>query len=125
LLPGGFVFTSTGVDGVDEIGRRLVVGPTEHGLEVVAMLSMALPIALVRLMDARGWRGRLLYGLAICLLFGAALATYRKSAILAPIAACLVLAYFRRRELLRLAPLGLILLVAIPVISPNALGSVI
>ncbi|HEY2054178.1 MAG TPA: O-antigen ligase family protein [Solirubrobacterales bacterium] len=125
LLPGGFTFTASGIDGVDEIGRRLVVGPTEHGLEVVAMLSMALPIALVRLMETRRWRERFLYGLIICLIFGAALATYRKSAILAPIAACLVLAYFRRRELLRLAPLGLVLLVAIPILSPNALGSVI
>lgn len=125
LLPGGFVFTASGIDGVDEIGRRLVVGPTEHGLEVVAMLSMALPIAFVRLMETRRRRERLLYGLIICLIFGAALATYRKSAILAPIAACLVLAYFRRRELLRLAPLGLVLLVAIPILSPNALGSVV
>jgi hypothetical protein len=125
LLPGGFTFTASGIDGVDEIGRRLVVGPTEHGLEVVAMLSMALPIAFVRLMETRRWKERILYGLIICLIFGAALATYRKSAILAPIAACLVLAYFRRRELLRLAPLGLILLVAIPILSPNALGSVI
>lgn len=125
MLPGGFQFTAAGIDGVDEIGRKLIVGPTEHGLEVVAMLAMALPIALVRLMGATGWRQRVLYGLAICLIFGAALATYRKSAILAPISACLVLAYFRRRELLKLAPFGLILLVAIPVLSPNALGSVI
>jgi hypothetical protein len=125
LLPGGFVFVGSGIDGVDEIGRRLVVGPTEHGLEVVAMLSMAMPIAFVRLMETRRWRDRVLYGLVICLLFGAALATYRKSAILAPIAGCLVLAYFRRRELLRLAPLGLVLLVAIPILSPNALGSVV
>ena len=125
LLPGGFIFTAAGIDGVDEIGRRLVVGPTEHGLEVVAMLSMAMPIAFVRLMETRRWRDRILYGLIICLLFGAALATYRKSAILAPIAGCLVLAYFRRRELLRLAPLGLVLLVAIPILSPNALGSVV
>jgi hypothetical protein len=125
VLPGGFTFTAAGIDGVDEIGRRLVVGPTEHGLEVVAMLAMAMPIAFVRLMETRRWRERILYGLIICLIFGAALATYRKSAILAPVSACLVLAYFRRRELLRLAPLGLILLVAIPIVSPNALGSVV
>lgn len=125
LLPGVFQFTSSGADGVDEIGRRLIVGPTEHGLEVVAMLSMALPIAIVGLMQATRTRNRILYGLAICLLVGASLSTYRKSAILAPISACLVLAYFRRRELLKLAPFGLILLIAIPVLSPNALGSVI
>jgi hypothetical protein len=125
LLPGFFQFTSNGTDGVDEIGRRLVVGPAEHGLEVVAMLSMALPIAIVGLMQSTRTRNRVLYGLAICLLVGASLSTYRKSAILAPISACLVLAYFRRRELLKLAPFGLVLLIAIPVLSPNALGSVI
>ena len=125
LLPGAFQFTSNGTDGVDEIGRRLVVGPAEHGLEVVAMLSMALPIAIVGLMQSTRWRDRVLYGFAICVLVGATLSTYRKSAILAPISACLILAYFRRRELLKLAPLGLILLIAIPVLSPNALGSVL
>ncbi len=125
LLPGVFQFTSNGTDGVDEIGRRLVVGPAEHGLEVVAMLSMALPIAIVGLMNSKRGRDRFLYGFAICIVVGASLATYRKSAILAPISVCLVLAYFRRRELLKLAPFGLILLVAIPVLSPNALGSVI
>lgn len=125
LLPGVFQFTSSGADGVDEIGRRLIVGPTEHGLEVVAMLSMALPIAIVGLMQSSRTRNRVLYGLAICLLVGASLSTYRKSAILAPISVCMVLAYFRRRELLKLAPFGLVLLIAIPVLSPNALGSVI
>jgi O-antigen ligase len=125
LLPGVFQFTSTGTDGVDELGRRLVVGPAEHGLELVAMFSMALPIAIVRLMQSTRWRSRILYGFAACVLVGAALSTYRKSGILAPISSCVVLAFFRRRELLKLAPLGLVLLVAIPVLSPNALGSVI
>ncbi|MGH2976453.1 MAG: O-antigen ligase family protein, partial [Solirubrobacterales bacterium] len=125
LLPGVFQFTSSGADGVDEIGRRLVVGPTEHGLEVVAMLAMALPIAIVGLMQSTRRRNRVLYGLAVCVLIGASLSTYRKSAILAPVSAFLVLAYFRRRELLKLAPFGLILLITIPVLSPNALGSVI
>jgi hypothetical protein len=125
LLPGVFQFTSNGAGGVDEIGRRLVIGPSEHGLEVVAMLSMALPIAIVGLMQSGRRRDRVLYGLAICLLVGATLATYRKSAILAPISACLVLAYFRRRELLKLAPFGLVVLVAIPILSPNALGSIL
>jgi len=125
LLPGVFQFSADGTSGIDEIGRRLVVGPAEHSLEVVAMLSMALPIAIVGLMQATRRRERLLYGFAICVVVGATLSTYRKSGILAPISACLVLAYFRSRELLKLAPFGLILLIAIPVISPNALGSVL
>ena len=35
------------------------------------------------------------------------------------------LAYFRRRELLKLAPLGLVLLVLVSVVSPGAIGSTI
>ena len=37
----------------------------------------------------------------------------------------LTLAYFRRRELLRLAPLGLVLLVVVTSISPGAIGSTV
>ncbi len=124
-LPGTFEFTSNGANVVDEIGRTMVVGPGDQGLEVVAMLSMALPIAIVGLMQSTRWPRRILYGLAVCVLIGAMLSTYRKSAILAPITACLVLAYFRRREVLKLAPFGLIVLIAMPILSPNALGSVI
>ena len=125
VLPGTFQFTSNGANVVDEIGRKMVVGPAEQGLELVAMLSMALPIAIVGLMESTRWPRRIVYGLAVCVLVGAMLSTYRKSALLAPISACLVLAYFRRRELLKLAPFGLIVLVAMPILSPNALGSVI
>ncbi len=125
LLPGTFEFTSNGENVVDEIGRTMVVGPADQGLEVVAMLSMALPIAIVGLMQSPRWPRRILYGLAVCVLVGAMLSTYRKSAILAPITACLVLAYFRRREVLKLAPFGLIVLIAMPILSPHALGSVL
>lgn len=125
LLPSVFQFTGSSADGVDEIGRKLVVGPTQHSLEVVSMLAMALPIPIVGLMQSARWRERLVYGFAICVMVGAMLSTYRKSAMLAPISTCLVLAYFRRRELLKLAPFGLVLLVAVPVLSPDALGSVL
>jgi len=92
---------------------------------LIGMLAMALPIALVRVMHSSRTRERLLCGLAACILLGAMVATYRKSALLAPLTVCLVLAYFRRRELLRLAPLGVVLVLAIPALAPNALGSVI
>ena len=81
-----------------------MIGPTDLGLEAVAMLSMALPIAIVRLMHAKRWRDRILYGLAVCILGVAMLATYRKSALLAPLAVGLTVAYFRPREALKLAP---------------------
>jgi hypothetical protein len=124
LLPGFFQVGVAESSAVDEIGRRLVRGPAELGLEAVAMLSMALPIALVGIMHAGRWRDRILYGLAACLLMAAAISTYRKSALMAPISIGLTLAYFRRRELLKLAPLGVILLVVVHVLSPGAFGSI-
>jgi O-antigen ligase len=84
-----------------------------------------LPIALVRLLQARAWRQRLVYGLAICALVAAMLATYRKSALIAPASVLLTIAYFRRRELLKLAPLGVVLLAMVTALSPGALGSTI
>jgi O-antigen ligase len=123
VLPGPFKVAAVDASGVDEIGRRVVRGPAGVPLEAVAMLAMALPVALVSAMHAQAWRTRLLYGIAACVLLAAAIATYRKSALLAPLSVVATLAYFRRRELLKLAPLGFVLLVVIHVLSPGALGS--
>ena len=89
---------------VDSLGRRVVAGPA-GGLEAVTMLAMALPIVLVGLLSAK-LRSAVLYAIAACLLVAAMFATGRKSALIAPVAVVLTLAYFRRRELLTLAPLG-------------------
>jgi hypothetical protein len=121
-LPGFFRMVAEAEAGaVDEAGRRLVRGPAAAPLEAVAMLSMALPIALIGLMQAKAWGGRLLHAVAACLLLAAMFATYRKSALLAPVSVVLTLAYFRRRELLRLAPLALVLVIVIQLLAPGAL----
>ena len=125
ILPGFFVVDADDAAAVDGIGRRLVHGPAQAPLEAVAMLAMAFPIALVRLMQSKEWRWRILYGLAACALIAATFATYRKSALLAPVAVVLTLAYFRRRELLRLAPLGMVLAVMVSVLSPGAIRSTV
>jgi hypothetical protein len=125
LLPGFFQVTNQAESSAyDDIGRRIVEGPGEIPLEVVGMMVMALPIALVGALHASGRRGRILYGLAAVLLLAAMVSTNRKSAFMAPVAVVLTLAYFRRRELLKLAPLALVLLVAIHGLAPGALGSV-
>jgi hypothetical protein len=124
LLPGIFEVGAAESAGVDSLGRRLTRGPAEHPLETVAMLTMALPIALVWMMHAKERRDRILYGLAACILLAAAISTYRKSALIAPAAVCLSLAYFRRRELLKLAPLAVVSLVVIHLLSPGAFGSI-
>ena len=116
ILPGG---------AVDELGRRLVRGPAEVSLEAVTMLAVALPIALVGLLHTKRVRARLYYSFAAAILLAAMVATYRKSGLLAPVAIVLTLAYFRRRELLKLAPLGMIVFLMISVLSPGAMGSVV
>ena len=126
ILPGFFtVGGQLDAGAVDDMGRRLVRGPTEAPLEAVTMLTMALPIALVRLMAPSTMAKKLMYAVAVCVIVAAAFATYRKSALLAPVSVIVTLAYFRRRELLKLAPLGLVLLVLVSVVSPGAIGSTV
>jgi hypothetical protein len=123
LLPG--VFDVGAADsGYDSLGRAVTRGPARHPLEAVAMLSMALPIAMAGAVHAARRRQRILYGVAAGVLVAAILTTDRKSALLVPLAVVLLVAYFRRRELLRLAPLALPLLVAIQIMSPGALASI-
>jgi hypothetical protein len=124
ILPGFFtVGGQLDAGAVDDMGRRLVRGPTEAPLEAVTMLTMALPVALVRLMQPSRMGKKLMYAAVVCVIVAAAFATYRKSALLAPVSVIVTLAYFRRRELLKLAPLGLVLLVLVSVVSPGAIGS--
>jgi O-antigen ligase len=122
LLPSVFEVAKVDSSAVDESGRRFVQGPGAVPLETVAMLAMALPIPIVRLTQSKSQRERILYGLAACLLFAAAFATFRKSALLAPLSVVGTIAYFRRRELLKLAPLALVLVVVIPVLAPGAVA---
>jgi hypothetical protein len=124
LLPGLFTVGTAESSAVDEIGRRLVRGPADIPLEMVAMIAMALPIALVGLLQAGTRKSRILHTLATCLLLAAMVSTYRKSAFMAPIAVVLTLAFFLRGKLLRLAPVGVLGLAAIHVLSPGAFGSI-
>lgn len=123
VLPG-FFEVPTGWAGVDELGRLSVVGPTQVGLEAVAILAMALPIALVRLLLAKRWRDRIVFGLAACVLGGAMLATFRKSALVAPLAVVATVAYFRPGAALKLAPLGALVIALLAIASFDAFDSV-
>jgi hypothetical protein len=125
LLPGVFDVGAAESSAYDSLGRRVTRGPASHPLEAVAMLCMAFPIALAGAVHSTERRGRVLYGLAACLLFAAMLTTDRKSALLAPLAVVVMIAYFRRRELLRMAPLAVPLVIAIQFLSPGALASIV
>jgi hypothetical protein len=106
-------------------GRVTVVGPTIHGLAATTMLVCIMPFALVRMFDAKTLRRRSLYALIFTLMLVAAAATERKTALLVPVALVAYLGLYRPRAVLRLAPVGLILSVAIVhFASPGSLGTI-
>jgi GT2 family glycosyltransferase len=103
--------------------RKVIVGPTDHGLAVATMMIMALPFAVVRFTQTRG-NGRWLYAIAVALIMAAALSTERKTAVLTPIAALVVIAAYRPRVALRMLPLALLMVVFIHAAAPGALGTI-
>lgn len=110
---------------VDELGRRMVRGPSDHPLELVGILVMMFPLALIGILRSSRRRDRFLYGLAACLLLAAMVSTDRKTALLAPLAVLLIIGYHYRSKLLRLAPLVLVLVIAVHALSPGALGTIV
>ncbi|HLI32043.1 MAG TPA: O-antigen ligase family protein [Solirubrobacteraceae bacterium] len=105
-------------------GRVTVVGPTIHGLALTTMMAVLMPFALVRMLDATSRRQWWCNGIAFVLMLAAGASTDRKSALVVPAAVVLFVAWHRRRQMLRLAPLGAVLLVAmVHLASPGALGT--
>jgi hypothetical protein len=106
-----------------EEGRIIVVGPTKHGLAATAVLMMVMSFALVRVLHAASRRSWWLNAAAFALMAGGAVATDRKTALLVPVALVIYIACYRPRQILRLAPLGLIAFIAIAhLASPGTLG---
>ena len=106
-------------------GRVVVVGPTQHGLAAATMLVMVMPFALVRVFDAPSRRSWWLNAAAFALMFAGAMATDRKTALFVPVAVVIYIACYRPRQVLRLAPLGLVVLLGVVhLASPGALGTV-
>lgn len=102
-------------------GRRNVTGPTSHGLAVSLIIAMALPFALSGLLQARETRRQILFAGATGVILLGGLATVRKTGTVAPIVSLVVFTAYRPREMLRLAPLGLIVVAASVTASPGAL----
>lgn len=108
-------------------GRVAVFGPTLSGLAATAMLVMVMPFALVRMFDARSRKSRRswwLNAIAFTLMLAGAAATDRKTALLVPVGVVVYIACYRPRAVLRLAPIGLVVLVGlVHFASPGALGT--
>lgn len=109
---------------VDEIGRLVVLGPGEVGLEVASMLAMAVPLAIVGVLHATTRRTRIGYGLAACVLLAAGVSTDEKTSLVAPVLSILVIIVLRPRLSVRLIPIFVAMFVAVHVLAPGAIGSV-
>jgi hypothetical protein len=122
-LPAG-IDLSVAEGGVDASGREGTTGPTQNGLGIATLLSLVIPFAVVGFFQARTVVHKLLYSGAIWLLFAAAIATERKSALLVPVAIALVLIVYRPQQMLRLAPVLVIMVAAVPILSSGAMDTV-
>jgi O-antigen ligase len=108
----------------DSIGRRSIIGPTIHPLAPAMMMACAMPFALISMYQSREMRRKILWGAAAGIMFAAALATQRKTSIVAPFAVLAVLTAYRPRILRQLVP-GLIgLFIIAHIFTPGALGGV-
>ena len=107
--------------------RPIVIGPTAHGLALASMLTIALPFAVLPLLENRkriAMSKRMAYLGLIGLILAAELATDRKTALVTPIAAFIVLIAYNPR-LLRWSPVAVIVLIpVIHVAAPGAMGTV-
>lgn len=114
------------MDMPDSIGRLTVYGPTSQPLELAALLAMVLPFAVIGSIDAATRRRRALYTIAIGLLLAGGLATSRKTSIVAPVTAILLLVAYRPRTVVRsLLGLAFVLGFLVHFTSPGSLGSVL
>ena len=58
------------------------------------------------------------------MILAGAFATQRKSALVVPVAVVAAMVVMRPREAIRLAPIGVVMLLAMPIVAPGALGSI-
>ncbi len=104
--------------------RPTITGPTRHALSATSILGMALPFAVVLAAIAPTRRRRILWSMAACVIIAGALITQRKSGAVVPAMALLALFVFRPRQLLRLAPFGVVALAVALVLTPGIFSTV-
>lgn len=120
LLPNAFSVAPPPED--PEWGRELVLGPAETPILAGMMLAMGLVFALTGYMRARTTLRKVLYGVSATLILAGCFATIRKTGLVAPAAALLTLLAYRPRQMIRLLPLGLVMVLAIQGLAPGAIG---
>jgi len=123
FFPGGLDLPSVATE-KDATGRIPVLGPTIHPLAAAQLIAMVVPFAIVGGMYAETKQRKVFYFLGTLILLAGVFATQRKTGPLVLAAGILTLVAYKPREMLRMAPAGVALLLAVPLIAPSALGSV-
>jgi hypothetical protein len=121
LIPGA---TVTPIPVAPDLARANVVGPAGHGLADATLLTIALPFAVLRFVERVG-RRRVLYGIAVVLIVAGAIATVRRTALVAMALALLVVALYRGREVWKQLPFLLVAIVAVGALAPDALSGIL
>jgi O-Antigen ligase len=104
--------------------RPLIAGPTRHGLSDASILGMALPFAVVLAAIAPSRRRSFVWGIAACVIIAGALITQRKSGAVLPAIALLTLFVLRPRQLIRLAPFGVVAVAVAFAVAPGIFSTV-
>jgi O-antigen ligase/polysaccharide polymerase Wzy-like membrane protein len=121
LLPPGFSLAPQPEN--DPFGRANITGPTQHGLVDALMLTIGFALALTQLLAATERSARIKFALATAVILAGAFATGRKTGLVVPVFVVLAIVAMRPRQAIKLAPVGVVMVLAMPVISPGALGS--
>jgi hypothetical protein len=122
LFPG-MVAMPSDLHGLDEIGRATIYGSTSQPLELATILALATPFAVLGLLDSSERRMRLRYAALLAMLLAGAFSTGRKSSVLVPAVALIVILIYRPGSLRRLLPVGAVLVVVVNVLAPGMLWS--
>lgn len=122
LLPGAFTVDPPLPD--PQFGRENVTGPTIHPLAVATLLAMSLPFTIIGLARHRWGREKVLYAIATLLVLAGCFATVRRTGALAPVAAMACLFLYAPKGMLRILPIGIVLIFAIQGLSPGAVSRV-
>jgi O-antigen ligase len=108
---------------IDYSGRTTVYGSMEHPLELALVLNLAVPFALVSVLEATERSARMKRLALTGLLFAGIFATQRKTGLLASGASVIVLLAYRPRALRQMFPILIGLIIILHFLAPGAIGN--
>jgi O-antigen ligase len=123
LLLGPLVDVPLDLHTIDYSGRTTVYASMEHPLELALVLNLAVPFALVSVLEATERKKRMARLALTGLLFAGIFATQRKTGLIASAAGVIVLLAYRPRALRQMLPILIGLIVILHVLAPGAIGN--